>query len=233
MKQQSRRSRSQRDRVRRRDPSVRDPRNQSPSSGSEAERGLGKENSNHNGKNPAASARNARPPRRKRRESSSQEEDIIDGFAIASFNTLEALEVRMGHVIFWLMHCLCCVASHGLIPALLLTSLPVLQGYIRTMSYHLQWFVYVGQVQRASVIAGIFFMSPGFAYNWAILSCCESPSERIPMNVNRACSHCGNSPRGEESRIAQKGGGEFLRQMPRVFSLVYGKRVTSMQQTAW
>ncbi|XP_073532069.1 fibrosin-1-like protein isoform X6 [Phyllobates terribilis] len=92
IKQQSRRSRSQRDRVRRRDPSVRDPRNQSPSSGSEAERGLGKENSNQNGKNPAASARNARPPRRKRRESSSQEEDIIDGFAIASFNTLEALE---------------------------------------------------------------------------------------------------------------------------------------------
>ncbi|KAE8634848.1 hypothetical protein XENTR_v10002451 [Xenopus tropicalis] len=92
-KQPSRRSRSQRDRVRRRDPSVRDPRNQSPSSGSEAERGLGKENSNQNGtngKNP--SARNARPPRRKRRESSSQEEDIIDGFAIASFNTLEALE---------------------------------------------------------------------------------------------------------------------------------------------
>ncbi|XP_063820757.1 fibrosin-1-like protein isoform X6 [Pseudophryne corroboree] len=92
IKQQSRRSRSQRDRVRRRDPSVRDPRNQSPSSGSEAERGLGKENSNQNGKNPAASARNARPPRRKRRESSSQEEDLIDGFAIASFNTIEALE---------------------------------------------------------------------------------------------------------------------------------------------
>ncbi|XP_063310476.1 fibrosin-1-like protein isoform X8 [Pelobates fuscus] len=92
MKQPSRRSRSQRDRVRRRDPSVRDPRNQSPSSGSEAERGLGKENSNQNGKNPAASVRNARPPRRKRRESSSQDEDIIDGFAIASFNTLEALE---------------------------------------------------------------------------------------------------------------------------------------------
>uniref|UniRef100_A0A8C5QLP7 Fibrosin like 1 n=1 Tax=Leptobrachium leishanense TaxID=445787 RepID=A0A8C5QLP7_9ANUR len=95
MKQQSRRSRSQRDRVRRRDPSVRDPRDQSPSSGSEAERGLGKENSKQNGtngKNPTASLRIARPPRRKRRESSSQEEDIIDGFAIASFNTLEALE---------------------------------------------------------------------------------------------------------------------------------------------
>ncbi|KAM4810381.1 fibrosin-1-like protein isoform 6-T6 [Rhinophrynus dorsalis] len=94
-KKPSRRSRSQRDRVRRRDPSMRDPRNQSPSSGSEAERGLGKENSNQNGtngKNPAATARNARPPRRKRRESSSQEEDIIDGFAIASFNTLEALK---------------------------------------------------------------------------------------------------------------------------------------------
>ncbi|XP_053557863.1 fibrosin-1-like protein isoform X11 [Bombina bombina] len=94
-KLKQRRSRSQRDRVRRRDPSTRDPRNQSPSSGSEAEGALGKENSNQNGTNgktPAASARNARPPRRKRRESSSQEEDIIDGFAIASFNTLEALE---------------------------------------------------------------------------------------------------------------------------------------------
>ncbi|KAG8455967.1 hypothetical protein GDO86_001962 [Hymenochirus boettgeri] len=94
-KQPSRRSRSQRDRVRRRDPSVRDPRNQSPSSGSEGERGLGKENSNQNGtngKHTAASTRNARPPRRKRRESGSQEEDIIDGFSIASFITLEALE---------------------------------------------------------------------------------------------------------------------------------------------
>nr|XP_054503232.1 autism susceptibility gene 2 protein-like [Agelaius phoeniceus] len=33
-----------------------------------------------------------RPPRRKRRESSSAEEDIIDGFAMSSFVTFEALE---------------------------------------------------------------------------------------------------------------------------------------------
>nr|XP_005891280.1 PREDICTED: fibrosin-1-like protein [Bos mutus] len=36
-----------------------------------------------------------RPPRRRRRESSSQEEEVIDGFAIASFSTLEALEKDM------------------------------------------------------------------------------------------------------------------------------------------
>lgn len=43
---------------------------------------------------PAASTRaQPRTPRRKRRESSSQEEDIIDGFAIASFISLERLEV--------------------------------------------------------------------------------------------------------------------------------------------
>lgn len=34
-----------------------------------------------------------RPPRRRKRESVSCEEDIIDGFAIASFISLEALEV--------------------------------------------------------------------------------------------------------------------------------------------
>lgn len=34
-----------------------------------------------------------RPPRRKRKESNSSEEDIIDGFSIAGFMTLEALEV--------------------------------------------------------------------------------------------------------------------------------------------
>ncbi|XP_023595074.1 fibrosin-1-like protein [Trichechus manatus latirostris] len=39
--------------------------------------------------------RAARPPRRRRRESSSQEEELIDGFAIASFSTLEALEKDM------------------------------------------------------------------------------------------------------------------------------------------
>ncbi|XP_064424107.1 autism susceptibility gene 2 protein homolog isoform X4 [Latimeria chalumnae] len=92
---QSRRSRSQRDRVRRRESGARDARNQSPSSGSERERSPGKEQGSPNCKlppNPPPPARNPRPPRRKRRESSSQEEDIIDGFAIASFNSLDALE---------------------------------------------------------------------------------------------------------------------------------------------
>ncbi|XP_077776238.1 fibrosin-1-like protein isoform X22 [Podarcis muralis] len=94
---QSRKSRSQRDRVRRRDPNGRDRPNQSPSSASEREHSPGKENTSQNCPNPksqASAARNARPPRRRRRESSSQEEDLIDGFAIASFSTMEALELR-------------------------------------------------------------------------------------------------------------------------------------------
>ncbi|VTJ54834.1 Hypothetical predicted protein, partial [Marmota monax] len=33
-----------------------------------------------------------RPPRRKRRESTLAEQDIIDGFAVTSFVTFEALE---------------------------------------------------------------------------------------------------------------------------------------------
>ncbi|XP_064889376.1 fibrosin-1-like protein isoform X23 [Columba livia] len=95
---QSRRSRSQRDRVRRREAAARDPRNQSPSSGSDKEPSPGKENGGQNctaPRGPPPAARAARPPRRRRRESSSQEEDLIDGFAIASFNTLEALEKDM------------------------------------------------------------------------------------------------------------------------------------------
>lgn len=36
-----------------------------------------------------------KPPRRRKRESVSCEEDIIDGFAIASFVSLEALEVNI------------------------------------------------------------------------------------------------------------------------------------------
>ncbi|XP_075772974.1 uncharacterized protein LOC142825134 [Pelodiscus sinensis] len=93
---QSRRSRSQRDHVRRREATARDPRNQSPSLASKKEQSPGKENTSQNCTNPqnqASTARNVRPPKRRRRESSSQEEDLIDGFAIASFNTLEALEV--------------------------------------------------------------------------------------------------------------------------------------------
>ncbi|KAM9194844.1 fibrosin-1-like protein isoform 10-T10 [Dugong dugon] len=96
---QSRRSRSQRDRVRRREaaPAAR-PR--SPSSGDDPEPSPGKENTGHNCAPPRGAAaapapRAARPPRRRRRESSSQEEELIDGFAIASFSTLEALEKDM------------------------------------------------------------------------------------------------------------------------------------------
>ncbi|XP_028911788.1 fibrosin-1-like protein isoform X10 [Ornithorhynchus anatinus] len=111
---QSRRSRSQRDRGRRREACARQARHRSPSSGSEREPSPGKENSGHNGAPAAAPAapaaaaaapaapgpppgppRAARPPRRRRRESGSQEEDLIDGFAIASFNSLEALEKDM------------------------------------------------------------------------------------------------------------------------------------------
>ncbi|XP_043924655.1 fibrosin-1-like protein isoform X2 [Protopterus annectens] len=93
---QSRRSRSQRDRARRRrQTDARDARDPSPSSGSDGEQSPGKENTGPNNKKAAPPARNPRPPRRRRRESSSQEEEIIDGFAIASFVTLEALEKDM------------------------------------------------------------------------------------------------------------------------------------------
>ncbi|XP_062940896.1 fibrosin-1-like protein isoform X10 [Cynocephalus volans] len=93
----SRRSRAQRDRGRRRE-AVRDARAQSASSGDEPEPSPGKENAVLRGAPPRGAApapRAARPPRRRRRESSSQEEEVIDGFAIASFSTLEALEKDM------------------------------------------------------------------------------------------------------------------------------------------
>ncbi|KAM8918723.1 fibrosin-1-like protein isoform 5-T5 [Lycaon pictus] len=90
---QSRRSRAQRDRGRRRE-AARDGREQSASSGDEAEPGPGKENAGLP-RAPPPRAAAARPPRRRRRESSSQEEEVIDGFAIASFSTLEALEKDM------------------------------------------------------------------------------------------------------------------------------------------
>ncbi|XP_026118124.1 autism susceptibility gene 2 protein homolog [Carassius auratus] len=44
--------------------------------------------------NPSSSSR-PKPPRRKRKESTSAEEDIIDGFSISGFMTLEALEKDM------------------------------------------------------------------------------------------------------------------------------------------
>ncbi|XP_066116985.1 fibrosin-1-like protein isoform X7 [Saccopteryx bilineata] len=90
---QSRRSRAQRDRGRRRE-AARDARDQSASSGEEPEPGPGKENAGLP-RVPPPRAAAARPPRRRRRESSSQEEEVIDGFAIASFSTLEALEKDM------------------------------------------------------------------------------------------------------------------------------------------
>ncbi|XP_041503557.1 fibrosin-1-like protein isoform X14 [Microtus oregoni] len=92
----SRRSRAQRDRGRRRE-ATRDARAQSPSSGDEPEPSPGKENAGVRGapSQRPTPLRAARPPRRRRRESSSQEEEVIDGFAIASFSTLEALEKDM------------------------------------------------------------------------------------------------------------------------------------------
>ncbi|XP_044943613.1 fibrosin-1-like protein isoform X11 [Mustela putorius furo] len=90
---QSRRSRAQRDRGRRRE-AARDARDPSASSGDETEPGPGKENAGLP-RAPPARAAAVRPPRRRRRESSSQEEEVIDGFAIASFSTLEALEKDM------------------------------------------------------------------------------------------------------------------------------------------
>ncbi|KAF6081130.1 fibrosin like 1 [Phyllostomus discolor] len=91
---QSRRSRAQRDRGRRRE-AARDARDRSASSGDEPEPGPGKENAGLPRAPPPRAPAAARPPRRRRRESSSQEEEVIDGFAIASFSTLEALEKDM------------------------------------------------------------------------------------------------------------------------------------------
>ncbi|XP_016386016.1 fibrosin-1-like protein [Sinocyclocheilus rhinocerous] len=85
---QSRRSRSQRERGRKREARAGEARDRSPSSGSERERSPGKNAPPRS----TPSSRIPRPPRRKRRESSSQEEDIIDGFAIASFVSLDRLE---------------------------------------------------------------------------------------------------------------------------------------------
>lgn len=89
---QSRRSRSQRERGRKREARAGEAQNRSPSSGSERERSPGKNAPPRS----TSSSKTPRPPRRKRRESSSQEEDIIDGFAIASFVSLDRLEVRTG-----------------------------------------------------------------------------------------------------------------------------------------
>ncbi|TRY88013.1 hypothetical protein DNTS_028266 [Danionella cerebrum] len=54
-------------------------------------RGFSSESEREESTNPSSSSR-PRPPRRKRKESTSAEEDVIDGFSIAGFVTLEALE---------------------------------------------------------------------------------------------------------------------------------------------
>ncbi|KAG8544797.1 hypothetical protein GDO81_021834 [Engystomops pustulosus] len=81
-----RRSKAQRDRQVRSKPGLGLSRTGSllSSSGSEKE---------DNGNPTASSLSRPKPPRRKRKESSSAEEDIIDGFAMSSFVTLEALEL--------------------------------------------------------------------------------------------------------------------------------------------
>ncbi|TSK14700.1 Helicase domino [Bagarius yarrelli] len=89
---QSRRSRSQRDRERRRRRA--DLGASSPSSGSEQERCRESLLGASGGEcRPVFPGARHRPPRRRKRESVSCEEDIIDGFAIASFISLEALEM--------------------------------------------------------------------------------------------------------------------------------------------
>ncbi|XP_072524239.1 autism susceptibility gene 2 protein homolog isoform X3 [Salminus brasiliensis] len=90
---QSRRSRSQRDRERRRRRADLGP--SSPSSASDQEicRGDSLLGAGGGECRPVFPGVRHRPPRRRKRESVSCEEDIIDGFAIASFITLEALEM--------------------------------------------------------------------------------------------------------------------------------------------
>lgn len=103
LKPQGRRCRTKRERVRRlREPGSREARSPDPNSScSDREgHGPGRDAASLAGKKAprpaAATTRAPRPPRRKRRESSSQEEDIIDGFAITSFTSLDRLEVRTG-----------------------------------------------------------------------------------------------------------------------------------------
>ncbi|KAK2876407.1 hypothetical protein Q8A67_020503 [Cirrhinus molitorella] len=93
---QSRRSRSQRDRERRRRRAdLAEHRASSPSSASDQELCRGDSLLRAGGREcrPGFPGARHRPPRRRKRESVSCEEDIIDGFAIASFISLEALEM--------------------------------------------------------------------------------------------------------------------------------------------
>ncbi|XP_008312688.1 autism susceptibility gene 2 protein homolog isoform X3 [Cynoglossus semilaevis] len=91
---QSRRSRSQRDRERRRRRvDLAEERATSLSSGSDREAGGTNSVRGPGGRERRPAFGRHRPPRRRKRESVSCEEDIIDGFAIASFISLEALEM--------------------------------------------------------------------------------------------------------------------------------------------
>ncbi|XP_059180596.1 autism susceptibility gene 2 protein homolog isoform X3 [Centropristis striata] len=92
---QSRRSRSQRDRERRRRRRVdlAEERATSLSSGSDREACGTNSVLGPGGRECRPGFGRHRPPRRRKRESVSCEEDIIDGFAIASFVSLEALEM--------------------------------------------------------------------------------------------------------------------------------------------
>lgn len=96
---QSRRSRSQRDRERRRRRvDLAEERATSLSSGSDREACGTNSVLGPGGRECRPGFGRHRPPRRRKRESVSCEEEIIDGFAIASFISLEALEVI---VIIW------------------------------------------------------------------------------------------------------------------------------------
>ncbi|XP_076615777.1 autism susceptibility gene 2 protein homolog isoform X2 [Chaetodon auriga] len=91
---QSRRSRSQRDRERRRRRvDLAEERATSLSSGSDREARGTNSVLGPGGRECRPSFGRHRPPRRRKRESVSCEEDVIDGFAIASFISLEALEM--------------------------------------------------------------------------------------------------------------------------------------------
>lgn len=97
---QSRRSRSQRDRERRRRRvDLAEERATSLSSGSDREACGTNSVLGPGGRGCRPGFGRHRPPRRRKRESVSCEEDVIDGFAIASFVSLEALEVNLAFYI--------------------------------------------------------------------------------------------------------------------------------------